>query len=202
MNFLAHTVLSGGNQDVQVGNLLGEFVKGRLENYHPEGISSDMLIGVRLHRIIDDFTDHHHVTRRSKDRLVDEYGLLSGILVDMFYDYVLAREWNTYGSLALPVYAKNFYQAVLHYQPVLPEVMQSTIRSMTTRDWFSGYATLAGIEWSLKGIGIRFPPAAGIERSIGQLSDEYDFFKTDFEEFWPDLQNRCQQFLQESLLIE
>ncbi|PKK38309.1 hypothetical protein BWI96_00515 [Siphonobacter sp. SORGH_AS_0500] len=198
MNFLAHTVLSGRNQDVQVGNLLGEFVKGRLENYHPEGISQDMLVGVRLHRIIDDFTDHHPVTRRSKDRLVEEYGLLSGVLVDMFYDYVLAREWKTYGTGPLTAYAQDFYQAVLRHQAVLPEVMQSTVRSLTSRDWFTGYATLAGIEWSLKGIGVRFPPAAGIERSIGQLADEYEFFKTDFEEFWPDLQQRCQQFLQES----
>ncbi|WP_420152549.1 ACP phosphodiesterase [Siphonobacter sp.] len=195
MNFLAHTLLSGTNSDVQVGNLLGEFVKGRLENYHPPGITTDMLVGVRLHRIIDDFTDHHPITRRSKSRLVDEYGLLSGILVDMFYDYVLAREWATYSVLPLPLFAQQFYEAVDRYRPFLPASMQSTVQSMISRDWFTNYATLEGIEWSLRGIGRRFPPAAGIERSITQLERDYAFFKADFEEFWPDLSQRCFDYL-------
>ncbi|MFT4033736.1 MAG: ACP phosphodiesterase [Siphonobacter sp.] len=197
MNFLAHLVLSGENQEIQVGNLLGEFVKGRLEKYHPAGISDTILVGVKLHRSIDNFTDHHPVTRRSKQRLVEEYGLLSGILIDMFYDYVLAHDWPRYQTSSLSNTAQNFYEVLKNYAPVLPEVVQPVIHSMVSRDWLTNYATLDGIEWSLRGIGKRFSPAAGIERSIRQLQDEYELFRSDFDDFWPEISHHCSQFLKD-----
>ncbi|MBO9639449.1 MAG: DUF479 domain-containing protein [Siphonobacter aquaeclarae] len=196
MNFLAHIALSGSHPDIRVGNVLGEFVKGRLDKYSAEEIIPAMMTGVRLHRRIDDFTDRHPVVRRSKRRLVDEYGLLSGVLIDMFYDHILAKEWgNLFPAEPLPVFAQTFYRELLARQGSLPEVMQPLIRSMTSRDWLTNYATLSGIEWSLKGIGHRFPPAAGIERSIQDLSAGYDDFAADFREFWPELSAHCHAFL-------
>lgn len=196
MNFLAHIALSGGQPEIQVGNVLGEFVKGRLEKYSADEIAPAMMTGVRLHRRIDDFTDRHPVVRRSKRRLVGEYGLLSGVLIDMFYDHVLAKEWGSFfPGLPLPAFAQAFYAELLARRSRLPEVMQPLVRSMTTRDWLTNYATLDGIEWSLKGIGHRFPPAAGIERSIRDLSVGYDDFQADFREFWPELSAHCHSFL-------
>ncbi|HCT94182.1 MAG: hypothetical protein A2X19_09000 [Bacteroidetes bacterium GWE2_39_28] len=53
MNYLAHIFLSRGNRQLQVGNFIGDFVKGKShENYPPE-----IQQGILLHREIDRFTD-------------------------------------------------------------------------------------------------------------------------------------------------
>ncbi|MGA2151478.1 MAG: DUF479 domain-containing protein, partial [Geobacteraceae bacterium] len=51
MNFLAHLYLSGDDPELLVGNLLGDFVKGRLSGNFPDGIER----GIELHRRIDSF---------------------------------------------------------------------------------------------------------------------------------------------------
>ncbi|MDD3273470.1 MAG: DUF479 domain-containing protein, partial [Bacteroidales bacterium] len=55
MNYLAHIYLSGSNRQLQVGNFIGDFVKGRKHENYPKGIQK----GILLHREIDRFTDCH-----------------------------------------------------------------------------------------------------------------------------------------------
>jgi acyl carrier protein phosphodiesterase len=96
LNFLAHTYLSGDDDDLKIGNFLGDFVKGRLNklsnSQYPEGI----IKGMALHREIDFFTDSHPIVRKSIDRLQPKYHKVSGIVVDMFYDHVLAKNFALY----------------------------------------------------------------------------------------------------------
>lgn len=55
MNYLAHIFLSGSNRKVQLGNFVGDAVKGSsYKNYPP-----DIAKGIQLHRAIDDYTDRH-----------------------------------------------------------------------------------------------------------------------------------------------
>jgi hypothetical protein len=46
-----------------------------------------------MHRTIDAFSDRHPAVHRRKRILTSEYGRLSGVIVDVFYDHVLARRW-------------------------------------------------------------------------------------------------------------
>ena len=55
MNYLGHLCLSDDSPECIVGNLLGDFVKGRPEGRFPPGV----VRGIRLHRAIDGFTDGH-----------------------------------------------------------------------------------------------------------------------------------------------
>ena len=60
MNYLAHACLSFGKPAYLVGNFLGDFVKNKdLEQLTPE-----VVLGVKLHRTIDVFTDTHPLMRR------------------------------------------------------------------------------------------------------------------------------------------
>ena len=49
--------------------------------------------GVRLHRLIDGFTDRHPVVRGSIGRIAEQCGWFSGIVIDVYYDHILARDW-------------------------------------------------------------------------------------------------------------
>ena len=104
MNFLAHLYLSGDNEQIIVGNFIGDFVKGRnaLQTFDPT-----IALGIELHRAIDQFTDTHPVVRSSKDRLRPKYRHYAGVIVDIFYDHFLARKWNDYHKTPLPEFAQR-----------------------------------------------------------------------------------------------
>ena len=62
MNYLAHAFLSFEDEAIVVGNLLGDFVKGRAQlEHYPLNIQN----GVILHRHIDQFSDNHTVLKQS-----------------------------------------------------------------------------------------------------------------------------------------
>src|SRR6188768_77560 len=102
MNFLAHLYLSGNDNKIMVGNFIADFVKGRvaLNQFEPA-----IIRGIELHRAIDEYTDNHPVVTISKNRLRPTYRHYSGVIVDVFYDHFLARNWNTYHSDLLPDFA-------------------------------------------------------------------------------------------------
>ena len=62
MNFLAHTYLSGANDEIIVGNFMGDYVKGKNYLHLPELIKK----GILIHRDIDYYTDTHPITRESR----------------------------------------------------------------------------------------------------------------------------------------
>ena len=70
MNYLAHIFLSGPNRKVQLGNFVGDAVKGSSYKNYP----SDIAKGIQLHRAIDDYTDHHPAVCEVVHRLQPEFG--------------------------------------------------------------------------------------------------------------------------------
>src|SRR5277367_1527199 len=98
MNFLAHLYLSGDNPKIKTGNFIGDFVKGK---NLADRFEKDIAKGIVLHREIDWFTDRHPVVKQSKDRLREKYRHYSGVIVDVFYDHFLARNWINYSSKSL-----------------------------------------------------------------------------------------------------
>jgi len=103
VNYLAHLYLSGDDPEIQLGNFIGDFVRGRNpESEYPVKVA----IGIHLHRIIDSYTDSHSIVRESKLRLRPVYRHYSGVLVDIYYDHFLARHWNQHHQKMI---WSNFY---------------------------------------------------------------------------------------------
>ena len=48
--------------------------------------------GIRLHRLIDQFTDHHPVNHELQKIFKPHYGLYSGPIVDVILDYFVAND--------------------------------------------------------------------------------------------------------------
>src|ERR1700741_2833759 len=103
MNFLAHIYLSGNDEDVIMGNFMGDFVTGR----HYEGLNAGMIKGVELHRKIDEFTDTHPVVQQSKERLYKNYHKYAPVIVDIFYDHFLAANWSKYSNIELEKFTQD-----------------------------------------------------------------------------------------------
>ena len=105
MNFLAHEYLSKQHKGIRVGNFLADFIRGNdLENY-----SEEVKLGIELHRKIDEFTDSHELVDASKKLLHPRQGKYSSVLLDIYYDYFLAKNWSKFTDQPLKEFATIVY---------------------------------------------------------------------------------------------
>src|SRR5580693_8065833 len=113
MNYLIHFLLAGDDDELRLGNLLGDHVKGRVERFDHPGLTDRLRTGIQMHRTIDAFSDRHPAVHRSKRILSAEYGKLSGVIVDLFYDHVLARRWAEHDPRPLVGFTQDVYRTLL-----------------------------------------------------------------------------------------
>lgn len=192
MNFLAHCYLSGQNPHIITGNFIGDFVKGRnLAEKYGSGIAA----GVELHRAIDTFTDTHRTVKLSKDRLRPTYRHYSGVIIDIFYDHFLAAGWSQFSDIPLDDYAANIYQIITDQHGILPERVNQMLPYMVRGNWLRNYGNLEGIQRVLAGMARRASFESKMELATNDLQESYHDFKKEFEEFFPELQDYCSQWL-------
>ena len=181
MNYLAHIYLSQSKIDLMVGNYIADHIKGKELERFSEGVQE----GIRMHRAIDSFTDTHEIPHRTKERLYPKYGKYSAVLVDMFYDHVLAKEWSTYSPIELTKFTQSAYAALSTQLDIFPEKAAITFNYMSKGDWLSGYASIHGIGKALKGVSMRAAFDNNMDEAVVELEESYDLYKQDFEEFFP-----------------
>ena len=185
MNYLAHIFLSPENDLVTLGNFMADHVKGnKYKLYAP-----DLQKGILLHRQIDSFTDAHELVRKSKRRLDDRYGLYRGIIIDILYDHVLAKNWTLYSDIPLAIYTQSFYKSLNDHYEVLPEKVQYFSKYLVEQDWLLSYATTEGIQKVFDGMNRRTGGKSNMNLAVKDLVDHYDDFESDFTTFFKELVN-------------
>ena len=149
MNFLAHLYLSGDSIPIILGNFIGDFVKGnQLKRFDPE-----IQKGILLHREIDYFSDRNENFVRSKKRLYNNYHHYSGVIVDLYYDHFLARNWSKYSQFKLPSFAHKVYGIIQDNAAILPDKVKYLLPYMIQGNWLVNYGKVEGIGRALAGIG-------------------------------------------------
>lgn len=194
MNWLAHVFLSPPAEvDFQLGNLLADLVRGDERS----GMGARFLRGTQCHKAIDRYTDAHPVVRRSRARIGSEYRRFSGVLVDIFYDYVLASRWSVYAEVPLDRFTADFYAAVQRRRMPLPEQAQLTLGHILRDDLLGSYRHIDGVEQALARLGgylsRRWRREFALERGAAILREQERAFAADFTEFFPQLQAHVAQ---------
>jgi acyl carrier protein phosphodiesterase len=193
MNFLAHIYLSGDNDLLKIGNFMADSIHGNKFNDYPTEIKK----GILLHRSIDSFTDMHPVYRQSKHRLHEKYGHYSGVIMDIFYDHFLAKNWKTYSDEKLEDYAYNFYLLLKENHDLLTETMKGILPYMIGRNWLVSYASIEGLEMILFQMDHRTKNRVAMHESIVELKQFYLQFDEEFCLFFEDLKQHCREKLYE-----
>lgn len=196
MNFLAHVYLSGDHPKIMVGNFIGDFVKGK--NYNTQ-FEPGIAKGIELHRLIDVFTDHHPTVQKSKERLRPKYRHYAGVVVDIFYDHLLAVNWEQYHSMSLSTFAQMVYQIMDDHGTVLPPEVGRMLPYMKKDNWLLNYSTFYGIEQSLNGMARRTRYESKMEEAIDELKEFHEDFNTEFQIFFPELKRYAKNFLRDHL---
>jgi acyl carrier protein phosphodiesterase len=151
MNYLAHLYLAEQNREGLLGSLLGDFVKGPLNDRFPETVRR----GIALHRAIDSFTDAHPLHLESRNRISRERRRYAGIIIDVCYDHFLCRSWTDYSNESLTCFAARVYDVLREHQDDLPDRLRRIAPHMIADDWLGSYSALENVGRALDGIARR-----------------------------------------------
>lgn len=184
MNFLAHLHLSDPGAESWIGSLIPDFG----DKSDPESYPNVIYQAILLHRRIDIYTDNHPVFMQSRSRIDERYRLLKGILVDMFYDHFLAKNWNAYSGQSLEIFSDNVYEALREHRKIMPFRLQRASDYMIAENWLVSYRELDGIDLVLKRMERRLSRPTVLGEGIQALVENYTEIENDFKIFYPDLQ--------------
>lgn len=185
MNFLAHIYLSQNIDKVKIGNFIADSVRGN--NYGD--FDPEVQKGIILHRSIDTFTDAHPIFRIGTKRLHSRYHHYAGVILDVFYDHFLARNWSKYSSVPLQEHNHQFYDLLQKNLDWMPERIEKILPIMRKQDWLTTYSTIGGLSEILFQMDRRTKFASKMQYSIEELEEFYDEFEAEFFEFFEDLRN-------------
>ncbi|QHF49374.1 ACP phosphodiesterase [Pseudomonas sp. S49] len=187
MNYLAHLHLGGQRPGQLLGSLYGDFVKGRLQGQFAPEVEA----AIQLHRRIDVFTDRHPLVDIALGRFSDTRRRYAGIVLDVFFDHCLARDWKLYADQPLEVFTADVYR-VLNREPQLPERLARIAPHMVANDWLGSYQQFEVLEQVLRGISRRLSRPEELAGAMEELRRLYEPLSEDFRLFYPQLQDFAQ----------
>ena len=184
MNFLAHIYLSFGDDEITIGNFIADSIRGNKYKHLPDRIQK----GILLHREIDTFTDSHPIAKISSKRLHNNYSHYSRVIVDIFYDHFLAKNWKQYSDTPLELFVANFYDLLQDNITILPDNTKRMIPYMISDNWLLNYAKMDGISRVLSGMNRRTNNKSKMNYAILDLEKGYDAFEHEFTTFFKELE--------------
>ena len=190
MNYLAHLHLGGQLPAQLLGSLYGDFVKGRLQGQFSPPIEA----AIQLHRSIDRFTDSHPQVGEALSRFSLTRRRYAGIVLDVFFDHCLARDWALYAEQPLEHFTSQVYR-VLAAEPQLPGRLAQIAPYMAADDWLGSYREFAVMEPVLRGISRRLTQPGELGHAMQELRMLYEPLSEDFSVFYPLLQDFCRREL-------
>lgn len=182
MNYLLHMLLSGCDDQLLVGNFMGDFVKGPLLERFPPRIRQ----GVQLHRQIDSFAERHPLFRQSRQRLAPAYGLYRGVLVDLFYDYFLVNEWDRWCDEPFVAFLARTRCVVEAHLHILPIDMVRLV-PIIFAELLPSYGSIAGIDAALGRLARRISRPNPLASGAAELRQHHEVLHADFSAFMPEI---------------
>ena len=196
MNHLAHVLLVGDDDALRLGGMLGDFVHGQPD---PARYPARVISGIRLHRAIDTYTDAHPEVLAAKACLPSPYRRYAGILLDMWFDHCLARNFAHWSSQPLPDYSVALRELLQRRDALLTPALRRFRAYMEANDLPAGYADRAVLERALTGIGQRLSRANPLDSALPVLVAHEDELQRRFEAFFPQLQGFVGEWITRSV---
>lgn len=184
MNYLAHIYLARHSDDAMLGALLGDFVKP----HSGAQFTPETEVEIVIHRKVDAFTDSHPLVLGAKQMFPGPSRRYAGILLDVFYDHLLATHWSQYSDVPLDAFIARFYHALRDKADVLPPRLARAAPYMIEQDWLGSYSTFAGVDIAVRRISTRLSRNGDVMiEGLRDLADNYDALEHGFRAFFPEL---------------
>ena len=190
MNYLAHLVLSGNNEEVIYGNFIADTVKGK--SYLT--CSKNIQKGILLHRFIDHYTDTNPHYLAGKRRFYEKFPKMGGVINDILYDYLLWQYELKHKNIQLDKEIKRFYRVLDGFENKMPETIFFMYKYMKKDDWLTNYQYKHGIKKALNGIGKRIKYSDNLESCFDILESSIFDFEKEFEMFYHEIKEHTYSF--------
>jgi acyl carrier protein phosphodiesterase len=191
MNYLAHAYLSFNQDELLMGNFMGDFIKGNQYTIYPKEIQK----GIILHRHIDTFTDNHDIIREAKKIFRADYGLFSGVIIDVLMDYYLANNNIYINESTFEQYTFDIYKTLKKYSYLHTTDMTTMFFYMQKHNWLYHYKTKTGIQKSIEGMVRRYPKLVSATPAMIAFEKHHDQLGDYFNSFFPTLIESCKKKL-------
>ncbi|HUH36717.1 MAG TPA: ACP phosphodiesterase [Spongiibacteraceae bacterium] len=183
MNLLAHFALADGDPGWLLGALLGDHVKGPLRGAWEARTEQ----GIRLHRRIDAYIDHHAGRRATLHAMPAPLRRYGGILLDIHDDYLLTRHWPRFHSGSLSALNARVCGLLDAAQDELPASARRHARAVTDHQLLLAFADWTAVAGSVERVALRLRQAGLGEAGTHWLNAQHDALEQRFLAYYPDL---------------
>jgi len=184
MNHLSHAVLSFPNNNMMIGQFLGDGVRGNdFENFE-----SEIRAGILMHRWIDSNLDSFQFIQQIRAEIRGEVGLYSPVFIDILLDYFRAKHFDILGIGKLKKFQDEWFSLLEPYQDKMSKRLLGYYQAMPKYHWFETYESLEGTQEVLKQMAMRLPKSDGLQVASKKIPEFASRFETGYTQFWNEFQ--------------
>ena len=186
MNYLSHLFLADwvtSDPAEIAGNMMGDFVKGRLQDQYP----APVVRGLVMHREVDRFTDHHAQVQRCKALFPQGTRRYAGIALDIYFDHLLSRYWARFSDQQRSAFIQRQYTLLTEQSDWLPDELARLLPHMVADDWLGGYADLSATYSAIERTARYLRRPDGLLSALTILQRETALIDQAYLDFFPEL---------------
>ena len=116
-----------------------------------------------------------------------QFGHYAPVIVDMYYDHLLALNWYQFSKIKLENFTNHFYNLADKNKPIFPKKANHILYYMKRDNWLCEYRTLKGIDKALTGMSRRTKFVSKMESAAFELMENFGQYEEDFYSFFPEL---------------
>lgn len=186
MNYLAHALLSSNNEAHLIGNFIADHLRGnKFDNLPPTVIE-----GVKMHRQIDAFTDTHELFKSSKRIFYTKHEKYSGVLIDIYFDHLLAKNFFEVADIRLNTFAQKVYGIYNNNKHLLPKSSERFLNYVINNNIYEAYAEKDGINTVLAHLSQRINNGVQLQNSMTDFIEYEKILEENFKLFFQEAQQR------------
>ena len=119
----------------------------------------------------------------------------NSVVMDIYMDHFLAKDWLRYSNAPLAAYSETIYKILTSHKEILPERIQEMLPYMIKQDWLTNYAYFHGMEQIFKGMSRRASFVSHMEDATDILKLHYQAIQDCFDQFFPDLVKVSKEYI-------
>jgi len=191
MNLLAHLHLSEGlSTAVTTGNLLADYVR----RVGAKPIDDGFRAGMVFHQAIDVFAEKDGDHQTARKCLPPKYRRLSGVIVDVAFDYCLCRNWADFAAEPLETYVARRVAPIQSYVTASGSPLGPLLDRAIDQGWLLSYSTPEGLRTTFRRVASRSRAAEGLLGAEVEIERQYPCIEQAFRTFYPRLQEATTGF--------
>ena len=187
---MAHLALSFKDPAIMLGNFIADDISRKEEQLLPEPI----LVGVQLHRLIDEVTDDHAAFKAANQKLRPYHRKYAPVVLDILNDHLLSKTWNTIYDEKESTFHQFVYHSFISIVGDLPPKASLHVQSLLKYQYLRAYGSRDGLKDVLNRMDRRTKFPSDFGAAVDQLYENYNFYEDQFLVLFKDIQQEISSY--------